>query len=86
LERLERAFGHKETVDLSQCTIEHILPQNGDSSWQRQLGKDYEEVMEIWLNTLGNLTLSAYNSELSNRPFGERVCTISGVNGVSDGE
>ena len=69
LQTLERSYGHKETVDLTECTIEHIMPQTIDSWWQNHLGKDYEEVKETWLHTLGNLTLTAYNSEISNRSF-----------------
>jgi hypothetical protein len=72
LETLERVGGHKEAVDLSKCTIEHILPQTIDVWWRQHLGDDYEEIAEVWLNTLGNLTLSAYNSELSNKPFPDK--------------
>jgi len=69
LESLERSYQHKETVDLRSATIEHILPQTPDTWWPQQLGKDYEDTREVWLHTLGNLTLTAYNSEGGNKSF-----------------
>ena len=63
--------GRKEAVDIGQYTIEHVLPQNDNLSpeWQAMLGSDWEKVREHWLHTLGNLTLTGYNPELSDRPF-----------------
>jgi len=55
-------------------TIEHIMPQNPNLSpeWRRDLGPNWEEVHKTCLHTLGNLTLTRYNSELSDRPFREK--------------
>ena len=39
---------------------------------EEELGDDASDVHDKWLDTIGNLTLSAYNSELKNRPFGEK--------------
>ncbi len=73
LRRLEN-FGRKERVPVDQYTIEHILPQNEKLSeqWQVGLGHEWERVQQTWLHTLGNLTLTGYNSEYGDRPFIEK--------------
>lgn len=73
LRRLEN-HGRKERVPVNQYTIEHILPQNERLSekWRAELGPDWKRVQETWLHTLGNLTLTGYNSEYSDRPFAEK--------------
>ena len=70
LTRLEND-GRKEPVDIGQYTIEHVLPQNENLSaeWKAMLGPDWQSVQERWLHTLGNLTLTGYNPELSDSPF-----------------
>ena len=70
LRRLEN-HGRKERVVVEDYTIEHILPQNEDLSpeWQQELGPDWQRIQEEWLHTLGNLTLTGYNSEYSDFPF-----------------
>jgi uncharacterized protein with ParB-like and HNH nuclease domain len=72
LETLENSYGHKENADLSKCSIEHIFPQTPDAWWRQHLGDAFDEVCDDWLHCLGNLTLSAYNSELSNGSFDEK--------------
>lgn len=73
LRRLEN-YGRKEPVPVDEYTIEHILPQNENLSlkWQRALGPDWKKIQETWLHTLGNLTLTGYNPEYSDRPFLEK--------------
>lgn len=73
LRRFEN-HGRKERVHVDDYTIEHILPQdpNLSAEWRQELGPDAEQVQERWLHTLGNLTLTGYNSEYSNRPFREK--------------
>ena len=70
LRRLEN-HGRKERVLVEDYSIEHIMPQNADLSaaWQTELGGDWQRIQQEWLHTLGNLTLSGYNSEYSDRPF-----------------
>lgn len=70
LRRFEN-FGRKERVAVDDYTIEHIMPQNEavSSHWQNELGPEWKRVQEERLHTLGNLTLSAYNSEYSDRAF-----------------
>lgn len=62
-------------------TIEHILPQNKNLSteWQKMLGEDWETVREKYLHTLGNLTLTAYNSELGDKSFAVKKEKLSDV-------
>ena len=59
---------------MGEYTIEHILPQNENLStkWQAALGPNWRHVQEIWLHSLGNLTLTGYNAEYSDRPFEEK--------------
>ena len=73
LRRLEN-HGRKERVPVDEYTIEHILPQNENLSatWREALGPEWKRVQETWLHTLGNLTLTGYNAEYSDRPFGEK--------------
>ena len=73
LRRLENHC-RKERVPVDEYTIEHILPQNENLSamWREGLGPEWKRVQETWLHTLGNLTLTGYNAEYSDRPFGEK--------------
>ena len=69
----------KEPLQTDPLTIEHIMPQNKNLStaWQRMLGDDWEAVRERYLHTLGNLTLTGYNSELGDMPFAEKLEKLS---------
>ncbi|MFN9540196.1 MAG: DUF1524 domain-containing protein, partial [Planctomycetota bacterium] len=73
LRRLEN-HGRKERIAVDEYTIEHILPQNPELSaaWRHELGADWKLVQERCLHTLGNLTLTGYNAEYSDRPFAEK--------------
>ena len=73
LRRFEN-HNRKEHVPVDEFTVEHILPQNQNLSqaWRESLGEDWENVREKWLHTLGNLTLTGYNSEYSDRSFTEK--------------
>ncbi|MDN6291080.1 MAG: DUF262 and DUF1524 domain-containing protein [Tetragenococcus koreensis] len=64
-------FDRKERVEVNQYTIEHIMPQNANltDEWKKELGPEWERVHETWLHTIGNLTLTGYNSEYSDKPF-----------------
>lgn len=67
-------FGRKERVPVEEYSIEHIMPQNKNLSakWCEALGADRQRIQEQWLHTLGNLTLTGYNSEYSDRSFEEK--------------
>ncbi|MBP7795707.1 MAG: DUF262 domain-containing protein [Elusimicrobiales bacterium] len=70
LRKLEN-HGRKERVSVDEYTIEHIMPQNENLSeeWKRDLGPDWKTIHQTLLHTLGNLTLTGYNSEYSDNPF-----------------
>ncbi|OON90872.1 MAG: hypothetical protein ATN33_02080 [Epulopiscium sp. Nele67-Bin001] len=67
-------YGNKEQLDMSNksLTIEHIMPKKLTPTWKRELGINYREIHESYLNTIGNLTYSGYNSKLSNKSFKEK--------------
>lgn len=69
LSGIEESFGHKEKVDLSTVSIEHIMPQTLTTWWEDHLGDNYESVYLDKIHVLGNLTLTGYNSGLSNESF-----------------
>ena len=81
LERLENA-GWKEQSPTGNCSVEHIMPQSIEevAEWQQMLGNDWRDVHETWLHRLGNLTLTAYNSEYSNKSFDEKKAIEGGFN------
>lgn len=69
LETLEENFAHKEAVPFNNLTIEHVMPQTLSEWWQHHIGEDWEETHELFLHTIGNLTLTAYNTEMANDDF-----------------
>ncbi|GAA6827906.1 hypothetical protein HpHNI20_06240 [Helicobacter pylori] len=71
LERLEN-FDRKERVYTHEYTIEHIMPQTLTEEWKRDLGENFQAIHEKYLHTIGNLTLTGYNQEYSNKSFQEK--------------
>lgn len=77
LRRMEN-HGRKERILVDEYTIEHIMPQADNKleklpqAWRSELGDDWEQVWETYRHTLGNLTLTGYNSEYSNNTFAEK--------------
>ena len=70
-------FNKKEPISIENLSIEHIIPQNQNNSnlpphWQQELGENYQQVWAKYLHTLGNLTLTAHNSELGNKSFADK--------------
>ncbi|WP_409304710.1 DUF262 domain-containing protein [Peribacillus sp. SCS-155] len=84
-ERLEN-YGHKEKVKVEELiseniiNIEHIMPRKLTPQWIDELGINYQEVHDKYLHTIGNLTLTGYNSSLSNRTFKEKKEMENGYN------
>lgn len=63
----------KEHIDVSNLTIEHILPQKENAAvWKKEVGADYSRIYETYLHTLGNLTITGHNSELGTKAFEEK--------------
>lgn len=80
---LEQTFGSKEQVDLGPATIEHVLPQTLTTEWRWELAAglpddvDPDVLHEQRVHTLANLTLTGYNSELSNKPFAVKRAALA---------
>lgn len=72
---LEQSYDSKEPVELDTLTIEHVMPQTPTADWRQMLSEDLrpdeqlDQVYEALLHTLGNLTLTGYNTKLSNSSF-----------------
>jgi len=79
LESIE-ALLSKEKVETNNLTVEHIMPQKLNNKWQSILGTNYSNVHKTLLHTLGNLTLTGYNSELSNKLFEEKLVYLRSSN------
>ena len=63
----------KEHIDISNLTIEHILPQKENAIvWKKEVGEEYSNVYKKYLHTLGNLTITGHNSELGTKAFSEK--------------
>lgn len=64
-------FGNKAPIIIENYTIEHIMPQSSNlkDEWKTMLGPNWREIQKTYLHTIGNLTLTAYNSEMSDNPF-----------------
>ncbi|HLO86258.1 MAG TPA: DUF262 domain-containing protein [Nostocaceae cyanobacterium] len=62
----------KEQVNPENLSIEHIMPQKLTNEWQDMIGANAKDLHNRWLHTLGNLTLTAYNAEQSNKPFTQK--------------
>ncbi len=90
LRRLEEAFDSPEPVDFGKAkvSIEHVMPQSMTEEWYEVLRKQTDpdetesELHGRLLHTLGNLTLTAQNSKLSNHMF-ERKQKIFQSSGLS---
>jgi Protein of unknown function (DUF1524) len=78
LEKLELSYGHHEKVDLSDTTIEHVMPQTLTDWWKLHIGVDWEFVHDSNIHTIGNLTLSGYNPHLSNADFPSKKTILNG--------
>ncbi|GAA8954557.1 DUF262 and DUF1524 domain-containing protein [Helicobacter pylori] len=70
-ERLEN-FDRKERVYTHEYTTEHIMPKTFTEEWERDLGENFQEIHNKYLHTIGNLTLTGYNSTYRNKSFQEK--------------
>lgn len=79
LEKLEN-YNNKVGVIVENHTVEHIMPQNKNlnKEWQSALGNNWREVQKKYLHTIGNLTLTSYNSEMSDKSFMEKMTMEGG--------
>lgn len=79
LRKLENE-GRKEPINISEYTVEHVMPQNENlpKIWREDLGPDWKMIQENYLHTIGNLTLTGYNSEMSDSPFSRKLTMVGG--------
>lgn len=85
LERLENGTSLEDKDIYRHCdegsySTEHIMPQELNSAWKKELGPDYERIHEEWLHRIGNLTLTAYNSKYKNASFTQKKTMEHGFN------
>lgn len=71
LTKLE-SLNSKEKIDTANITIEHIMPRTLTDNWEKLIGDNYKDIHDKYVNTIGNLTLTGYNSELSNKSLEEK--------------
>jgi predicted transport protein len=68
-------YNNKSVVSIENLTIEHIIPQNPalSSEWKTAIGENWQDIQKQYLHTIGNLTLTAYNSEMSDCSFADKL-------------
>ena len=85
LGRIEN-FGNIEKLDIenllrsNELTIEHIMPKSLSDQWTHDLGPNWRSTHEKYLDTIGNITLTAYNMEMSNKNFTQKKMMERGFN------
>ncbi|MFH0241804.1 DUF262 domain-containing protein [Streptomyces sp. HK10] len=80
LRRLEESYRPTEPVDFTKASlsVEHVLPQRPAPAWLELLadetepGQSSQELHDLLVHTLGNLTLTGDNAKLSNHPFNRK--------------
>lgn len=74
LSRMEEYLEPKEPVEFDELTIEHVLPQTLTDDWEQRIAAAQESVDDArsLVHTLGNLTLTGYNSKLGNMSFDKK--------------
>lgn len=71
-------YNRKEFVNVEEYTIEHIMPQTLSDDWKASIGGNWERIHKEKLHTLGNITITGYNSEMQNKPFLEKLHNSKG--------
>lgn len=61
-----------DALSAGDISIEHVMPQTLSQEWKDALGPQYKKIHETWLNRLGNLTVTGYNSSYSNASFAQK--------------
>ena len=70
-----------EGLENGSFSVEHVMPQTLSAQWKKALGDDWERIHEEWLHKMANLTLTAYNSDYSNRLFEQKRDMEAGFKG-----
>ena len=60
---------------LEDFSVEHIMPQQSPlpPHWRAHLGPDHQRIHDRWVHTLGNLTLTRFNSALGTKSFEDKL-------------
>lgn len=77
LEAIEDSYSHKEFVSNDKLTIEHIMPQKLTEEWKHHLGEQWETIYNLYIHNIGNLTITGYNSELSNKTYEDKKVMLN---------
>lgn len=68
----EKLTRNRPAINDKLLQVEHIMPQTLNETWKNELGENYQEIHDNYLNNIGNLTLIRHNQELSNHSFGDK--------------
>lgn len=84
----KEAVGVRKKIEDGVLSIEHVMPQTLTDAWRQSLGPGFtQEDFDRWVHNIGNLTLTGYNTEYSNRSFTEKrdgVPSLPGMKGFKD--
>lgn len=72
LQGLIEEYKTKTRPVLKDVQVEHIMPQTLNDIWRQELGENFQQIHDNYINSIGNLTITRHNSELSNKPFNEK--------------
>lgn len=61
----------RETINFDNTQVEHIMPQRLNAEWRLQV-TNADKVKEQYGGILGNLTLTKYNQEISNKSYSKK--------------
>jgi len=68
--------GFNEKLLTEELSVEHIMPQTLQPAWMKMLGEEYDRIHHDYVHTLGNLSITGYNSSMSNKSFKENKKTL----------
>jgi hypothetical protein len=78
LRKIERQLDPHGLGLSAKLTIEHVMPQKLTKEWERELGPDAIAIRDKYLHTLGNLTLTPYNSALGQKTLKQKQAMTPG--------
>ena len=81
----KEAVGVRKKIEDGVLSIEHVMPQTLTDAWRQSLGPGFtQEDFDRWVHNIGNLTLTGYNTEYSNRSFTEKRDGVPSLPGMKD--
>ena len=64
-------YNNKSKINFDNFSVKHIMPNNLDKWYDNGFNEDINKIID-YKDTIGNLTITSYNSELSNNTFNEK--------------